>query len=178
MKTAVAFLAPAECLLVLTSSLAICRRVFFAWTGNAGGCKTSKTHTPTAGSVEWIWVTACRLFGCVRGDAPFKVLLPNGDISSSLIPIFSGTDLSQFSISHAPPLYEGGAFPRFSSPSRCDWRSLWCLPPLSLTFNSRERMHKHAQRAHTARLLMDPSAGRENVLLGWKGSQNLKFLRD
>lgn len=77
MKITVTFLAHAECLLIPTCFLGIFKRdfFFFEWTGNAWGYKSSKTHTPTARSVELIWVTVCRLFGCICRDAPFKVLL-------------------------------------------------------------------------------------------------------
>lgn len=123
MKTTVAFLAPAECLLVLTCSLALFKRDFlfffsFGWTGIAGGCKSSETHTPTARSVEWIWVTVCRLFGYIRGDAPFKVLLSRqrhqftANSNIQLLYCFPSLFVSVQSITRSLHVF-GRHFPRF-----------------------------------------------------------------
>ena len=148
MKTAVAFLAPAECLLVPTCSLAISKRAifffffFFWWPGIAGGCKSSKTHTPTARSVEWIWVTVCRLFGWTRGDAPFKVLLSQqqhqftADSNIQLLELFPFLFCSVQSKRESTREARSLLFN--------DWHSWWCLSLLSLTFNSQEWTHKHA----------------------------------
>lgn len=123
MKTTVAFLAPTECLLIPTCSLARFQRDFFFFFLDKLALQEAvkaARHTlqqPHQWNESGLQCTGC--LGVSAGMRLLKCFFPDSGISSPLIQIFSSwTDfppyLSQYSLSHTLSLSVlGRCFPRF-----------------------------------------------------------------
>lgn len=124
MKTTVAFLAPAECLLVLTCSLALFKRdlFFFFLLDELALQEAAKAVRHTLQQPDQWNESGLQCAGCLVVSAGMRLLkcfFPDSGMSSPLIQIFSSCTvfppyLSQFSLSHALSTCSGGAFLAFS----------------------------------------------------------------
>lgn len=119
--------------------------------------KQKKKHSNTK-IRGWNWVTVRGVPGCVCQLVHFKTFLCSNNLNSVLVQLFivcSVSFLQFLDFLYPPPLFifpklsVHHLLPRSHSPPCSDWQVWWCLPLLSLTFNSPDRTCKHTHTAHS-----------------------------